>query len=249
MKLSVCIDMVYGGIDPVKAMKSVKDAGYDAFEFWGWSNKDVNAIGGAMKEYGLTLAAMCTKSVALNEPSLRGEFVEGFKETAAVAAKLNVKTIIATVGNETDAPRADQHKSIVDGLKECAPIAEANGLTIVFEPLNTLVNHMGYYLWSADEAFEIEDEVGSPNIKILYDIYHQQIMDGNLIDRITKNISRIGHFHSAGVPGRNELYKGEINYTEVFRAIDKTDYAGYVGLEYAPVDDVTQGLKKIAALI
>jgi hydroxypyruvate isomerase len=84
--------------------------------------------------------------------------------------------------------------------------------------------------------------VGSANVKVLYDIYHQQIMEGNIISTIVKNIDKIGHFHAPGNPGRNELYIGELNYSQIFHAIDGTHFSGYIGLEYFPLEDPKKGL-------
>lgn len=126
-----------------------------------------------------------------------------------------------------------------------APFLEEAGVTLVVEPLNILVDHPGYYLYSSEEAFQIIDEVGSPNVKVLFDIYHQQIMEGNLISRIQRNINKIGHFHAADNPGRHELYMGEIQYLNVFRAIEETGYRGYIGFEYFPLEEPLSGIWKI----
>ena len=166
-----------------------------------------------------------------------------------MAKELGCKFLISQVGDELEGvSREDQHNSIVDGLKVCAPMLEEEGITLVIEPLNTHVNHKGYYLYSSHEAFEIVDKVGSGNVKVLYDIYHQQIMEGNLISTIRNNIDKIGYFHAAGNPGRNELYYGEINYMEVLKAIRETGYNGYIGLEYFPKDDVKKGLEMLKNL-
>jgi len=122
------------------------------------------------------------------------------------------------------------------------------GVTLVIEPLNERVDHPGYYLVRSDEAFEVIDEVGSPNVKVVFDIYHQQVSEGDLIKNITDNIDKIGHFHAAGNPGRNELSSGEINYPEVFAVIEGTSYEGYVGLEYWPKRDAAAGLFEVASL-
>jgi hydroxypyruvate isomerase len=116
------------------------------------------------------------------------------------------------------------------------------------EPLNIAVNHKGYYLYSSAEGFDIIRAVGSPNVKLLYDIYHQQVTEGNLIQTITENIELIGHFHVADVPGRHEPGTGEINYANVLKAIDETGYNGYVGLEYAPKASALESLRKVKAL-
>jgi len=114
---------------------------------------------------------------------------------------------------------------------------------LVLEPLNVYVDHVGYYLYSSQEGFDIVEAVGSKNVKLLFDLYHQQIMEGNLIRNSTNNIYKIGHFHAAGSPGRHELYIGEVNYPEVFKAIDEAGYRGYVGFEYFPVEESTKGIK------
>jgi hydroxypyruvate isomerase len=135
---------------------------------------------------------------------------------------------------------------LVDGLKEAAPLLESGEITLVIEPLNELVDHPGYYLVRSDEAFEIVGKVGSDRVKVVYDIYHQQISEGQLIANITSNIDKIAHFHAAGNPGRHELPRGELDYRSIFAAIAQTDYDGYVGLEYWPVDPPLSGLKEVA---
>src|SRR5207248_4806901 len=120
--------------------------------------------------------------------------------------------------------------------------------TLIVEPLNTLVNHAGYYLNFTREAFEIMRQVGSPYVKILFDIYHVQIMEGNLIDTIRNNIGHIGHFHVGDVPGRHEPGTGEINYKNVLRAIRATGFKDFVAVEYVPSKDAMQTLVEVREL-
>lgn len=249
MRFSVCIEAVFKGRDFIESMKAVKEAGINAFEFWAWWNKDIHAIAEAKEKLGMENTLMCTKFISLLDPSRRKEYKTGLEETISIAKLLNCRSIVTQVGNEMPGVSRDlQHHSLVQGLKECVPVLEKAGVKLVFEPLNTLVDHKGYYLWSAEEAFYIEAEVGSPNVKVLYDIYHQQIMDGHLISRIQANIGKIGHFHAAGNPGRHEVTTGEINYLEVFKAIDDSGYNGFIGLEYFPLGDPVEGLKKLIEL-
>jgi hydroxypyruvate isomerase len=114
--------------------------------------------------------------------------------------------------------REAQTQSLIEGLRACVPILEKEGVTLLIEPLNTRVNHQGYFLASSEEAFHIINQVGSPYVKILFDIYHQQITEGNVIANIRENIGLIGHFHAAGNPGRHELDNGELNYEQIFKA-------------------------------
>ena len=126
---------------------------------------------------------------------------------------------------------------------------EQAGITLVFEPLNDLIDHVGYYLVRSEQAFAIVEQVASERVKVVFDIYHQQISEGNVIRNLKENIGRIGHFQAAGNPGRNELTRGELNYAEIFREIRESDYDGFVGLEYWPLDDVEVGLREAAKLV
>ena len=150
-------------------------------------------------------------------------------------------------GIRSGIPRDQQHQCLVDGLKAAAPMLETAGITLVIEPLNELVDHAGYFLIRADEAFQIIDEVASPNVKVVFDIYHQQISEGHVINNITANIDKIAHFHAAGNPGRHELTIGELHYPSIFEAIQQTSYDGYVGLEYWPKNDPLAGLQEVAS--
>ncbi len=256
-KLSVCICTVFREVDFVERIAKVQASGLGAFEFWGWSGVDLEAVAAAKAEAGLELAAICvdTADPAVREgkakgqlvnPACREAFVAACHETIEVAHRLGTQTIIATVGNEQEGMTRDaQHQSIIDGMAAVAKAGEDAGVTFVLEPLNTLVNHKGYYLWSSHEGFEICRAVASPAVKLLFDIYHQQIMEGNLIQNITENIDLIGHFHSADVPGRHEFGTGEIHYANVLRAIDATAYDRYVGLEYHPTGDAAESLARI----
>lgn len=243
MKVSICVDAVYIGKDFVESLKEINSCGVKAFEFWTWWDKDLKAIKAVKEELGLEVVAFCTKFVSLVDASKREEYISGLKESIEAAKFMGCKTLISQVGNDIGSPRAEQRKNIVDGLKACVPLLEEAGITLVLEPLNIYVDHAGYYLYSSQEGFDIVDTVGSKNVKLLFDLYHQQIMEGNLIRNCTGNIGKIAHFHAAGNPGRHELCIGEVNYAEVFKAIDVAGYEGYVGFEYFPVEEPAKGIK------
>jgi len=233
-----------GNMPRTEAMLLAKKLGYKAVEFWEGVSCPVADFGATLQETGLEVACMGF-ATGLVDPAGRANFMKELKGSLANAKKLGAKCIIAATGQELEGvSRAAQHESIVEGLKEAAEIMEGTGVFIALEPLNKLVNHKGYYLDKSDEAFEIVRKVDSPNVKILFDIYHQQISEGNLITNITQNIDLICHFHMAGNPGRNEPYLGEINYPEIFKAIEKAGYEGYVGLEYWADGDVEESLAR-----
>lgn len=251
VKLSVCIEMFWRDLPYEERIHRVAALGFPAFEFWGWKNKDLAKIREAMAQTGLPLAALCLEpGSSLNKRNVTSALVQGMQETAAAAKQLQCRTIIATTGNVFDDETYEiTRRRVLRNLTSIAHIAEDNGLTLVLEPLNTLVDHHGYWLTKMTEAVDIVQEVGSPAIKILMDIYHQQVQEGNIIHNLTAYIEQIGHFHTAGNPGRNELTKGELNYREIFRAIDATGYSAYVGLEYKPTLPTEESLREALSLV
>lgn len=128
--------------------------------------------------------------------------------------------------------REQMRQNVVDGLKAAAEIVEGTDLTLVVEPLNVLVDHPGYFLVSSKEAYQIMKAVGSPRVKILFDIYHQQISEGNLINNIRRYWDEIAYFQIGDVPGRREPGTGEINWKNVFKAIHAKGYRGILGMEH-----------------
>jgi hydroxypyruvate isomerase len=247
IKLSPCIEALYNKLPFIERIEKVANAGIGVIEFWGWGGKDIDAIKAAKDKCGIEVSIFGADSGGpLVDPANRGKIADGMKKSAEVAHKLGCKSLIVTVGNEIpDVRRGAQHQSIVDGLKIAAKVMEDEGLTLCVEPLNVLVNHKGYYLATSEEGFQIIDEVGSPNVKLLFDIYHQQITEGNLIANITASIDKIGHFHLADVPGRHEPGTGEINYRNVFKSIAGTSYQGFMGLEYWGICSDDDSLKSL----
>ena len=176
--------------------------------------------------------------------------IDGFGQSLKVARRLGCSRLICVPGiSLADETWEMARRRVVSKAKVLAAMAEDAGVTVVLEPLNPLVDHKGAWLTRMSEAFDVVQEVASPNVKILMDLYHQQVTEGNLIANLTQYAPWIGHFHSAGVPGRHELTGGEIDYRAVFAAIRRTGYDGYIGLEYAPAGDTATGLKEARSLL
>ncbi len=179
----------------------------------------------------------------LNDKSMHPKFLEDFKENIKAAAEYKWPNVICMAGDRERIGDEEGMDNCQVILKEAVKIAEDYGVTICMELLNSRVNHPGYMCDKSAWGFELCRRVGSPRFKMLYDIYHMQIMEGDLIATIRKNIEYIGHFHTAGVPGRHELDENqEIYYPAVMRAIAETGYQGYVAHEYTPLRDPVESL-------
>lgn len=249
MRLSPCIEMLFREESIPARLRRVKELGFSGFEFWGWENKDIDELIQVSTELDLTVVTFCTAFVSLVDAKQRDEYIEGLKRSIDVARRLGCQQLITQTGAElSTVSREDQLLSLIDGLNACVPILEANKITLLVEPLNVLVDHKGYFLSRSAEAFDVIRAVNSPYVKILYDIYHQQITEGNLIPTIRQNIDLIGHFHIADHPGRHEPGTGEINYRNVLQAIKDTGYDGWIGLEYRPSQNDKTTLENVRAL-
>lgn len=242
MKLCVPIPCFFPQLPFERAIETVAALGFRFAEIYGWKQLDLTAAAKALAGSGVTLLSMCTTEFRLTDPACRGLWVEGLRESCEAARLLGVKKLITQVGPDTGADRAEQHRSVAEGLKAGAEILERAGVTVMIEPLNTKVDHPGYYLTSSAEAFDIVREVGSPRVKVVFDIYHQQISEGNILPNITENLDCIAHLHAAGHPGRHELQSGENDYRNIFAAVDRAGYEGACGLEYTPLADPAESL-------
>lgn len=248
MRLCVAVPCFYGKTDFSEAIRKIGALGYDAAETYNWKNLNIKEVSAACKESGVELLSMCTTEFRMTDPAYREAWLNGLKESCEAAVQLGVKKLITQVGQDTGAPRELQHAAIVETLKRATPILEKYGVTVMPEPLNTYVNHPGYYLWSSTEGFQIIREVDHPNVKLIYDIYHQQVMEGNIIPSVVNNLDCIAHLHCAGHPGRHEPWLGETDYKVVFAAIDNAGYKGACGLEYKPLTEPTESLIKAKEL-
>ncbi len=179
----------------------------------------------------------------LNDKSMHAKFMEDFRTNIKAAAEYKWPNVICMAGDRAGIGEEEGMDNCQMILKEAVKIAEDNGVTLCMEMLNSKVNHPGYMCDNYPWAFELCRRVDSPRFKLLFDIYHMQIMEGDLIATIRKNIRYIGHFHTAGVPGRHELDENqEIYYPAVMRAIVETGYDGYVAHEYTPTRDPMESL-------
>ena len=232
LKFSLCIEPVLEKYDFYDRIKAAKELGLDAIEFWDTKDKDISRISRLASASNIDIAICCLKDAwgkRLDFPSK--DVIENVTESISIAKDMGCGSLIGLSGDVLS--KSDSQKNIlIENLKRVSDILVRENITLDIEALNSIVDHKGYYLDSSYTGFEIVRAVGCPNIKLLYDVYHMQIMEGNIIGSIIRNVEYIGHFHSAGVPGRNEHFNGENNYPRILEEIEKTAYNGYFGLEY-----------------
>ena len=247
MKFSCCIEMIYTALPFEERIGKAAQAGFDYFEFWNWNNKDLEGIKKAISKYNIhPITFQGSLNGVMVDKNDKTIYIEDVKRSLSVARELGAKTVFCMSDIMQEDRSVKPHprfisvdeaaQSSIDVLKTLAPLAEAAGVTLVCEPLNTLVDHKGYSLHSTAVGVEIVKAVDSPHVKLLYDAYHMQIMEGNIIDTISENVEYFGHFHIADVPGRHQPGTGEMNYVNIIRALKKAGYDRAVGFEFAPKD-------------
>ena len=247
---AVNVEMTWNKLPFLDRLRKVAEAGFSHYEFWPWRNKDIDAIVKLNKELNIVPAQFSaspkTFKQGITDPRRKDEFLEDIKLALEVAAKLGVKKICVVAGEETAGYSLDeQNKAVIDALKAAAPIVEAAGVMIILEPLNLLVDHPRQLISTSAHVAQVLKAVGSPNVRMLFDVYHQQITEGNLSGNIKAYKDLIGYYQIADHPGRHEPGTGEINYAHVFRTIHDVGYTGVIGLEMSAKSDPLVALKAV----
>ncbi|MBM7569990.1 hydroxypyruvate isomerase family protein [Aquibacillus albus] len=249
MKYSLCVG-AYKGKDVVYHLEKIKEHGFHGLEYYNWGDLDLKYIAKVQERIGVGIIATCTSFFNLVDPSQREKYIAGLKDTIEACKILGTKAIITQTGNVIKGvDRETQLQAMVETLKHCAPLCEEAGVTLEVEPLNGLVDHQGHFLQRSDEAVAIIDQVDSPNVKLVFDVYHQQITEGNVIRNATNYMDRISHYHIADNPGRTQPGTGELNYVNILKAIKATNYDGFVGLECGYTKDTDEALDEFKQTI
>ncbi|MFQ5794254.1 MAG: hydroxypyruvate isomerase family protein [Candidatus Bipolaricaulia bacterium] len=257
MKFSICLEMIFPELEFPERIDRVAEQGFDHIEFWGWTEKEIEAIQERLDRTSLgvtNFSAHRRSSPILAEDRLA--FLEEVDASLEMANQLGCNSLMllsdalteSSAAKPADLPWEEAYLNLLRALEQAAALAERDGLTLVIESLN-LHDHPGYFLNRSRPAFQLIRTIGNPALKVLYDIYHMQISEGNIITTIRENIEAIGYFHAADVPGRGEPGSGELNYRNIFRAIQEAGYDRTIGFEFAPIADDVTALKAIRELI
>ncbi len=204
-----------------------------------------------IREAGLALAAdrgHASLEVGLNRPSEHDRIEREILANLRQAQEWGVSTLICFSGNRDGISDDEGAEHTIAGLRRVAKAAEDAGVTLAVELLNSRVDHPDYQCDRTAWGARVIDAVGSPRVKLLYDVYHMQIMEGDVIRTLTEYADRLGHFHVAGNPGRNEPDAAqELNYPPIYRAIAATGFDGWIGMEFIPTGDPLESLRAAVA--
>ena len=230
------------GDDPIDQINYMADLGFRAFEDNGMSSRSVdlqNKISKTLENRGMKMGVFVAHKIYWDKPNLssgdddyRNEFLNYIENSVEVAKRVNAKWMTVVPGHlDLRKDMSYQTSNVVETLKRACDILEPHGLVMVLEPLN-FRDHPGLFLTESPQAFQICKAVDSPSCKILFDIYHQQIQEGNLIPNIDDTWDEIAYFQIGDNPGRKEPTTGEINYKNVFKFIYEKGFEGILGMEH-----------------
>ena len=230
------------GDNMIDQLNYIADQGFTAFEDNNLKKRTIdtqNKMSKTMQKRGIEMGVFVAHTIHWKEPNLasgdiskRKQFLKEIKESVEVAKRINAKCMTVVPGyKDLRLDLSYQTVNVVDSLKYACEILEPHGLIMVLEPLNFL-NHPGLFLTESPQAYEICKSVDSPSCKILFDIYHQQIQEGNLLPNIKKCWNEIAYFQIGDNPGRKEPSTGEINYKNIFKYIYNRGFEGILGMEH-----------------
>jgi hydroxypyruvate isomerase len=229
-------------------LERVAQAGYHHVELVGefkkWSEDDYRRILARMETLKISVDATSGVSAGFADPSGGDAFLSALKGLIPAAKRLQCKQIILLSGKIIDgAPAGSQHAASIEALKRAADVLGSADLVAVIEPIDRIENPT-IYLDGVTEAFEIVKSVNSPNVRVLYDVYHEQRQFGNLIEKFETHIDQVGLIHIADVPGRHEPGTGEINYLNIYRKLAQLGYKRTIAMEFYPTGDIVETLRR-----
>ena len=235
----------YGSIPLEEFCAASKEIGLKAIDLVGPADWPT------LKKYGLD-SSMCNGAEinlvdGWNDKKFHATLIKNYEDMIPLVAKAGYKNLICFSGNRRGIDDETGINNCAEGLKKIIGLAEKNNVTLIMELLNSKVDHQDYQCDKTSWGVALAKKIGSPNFKLLYDIYHMQIDEGDVIRTIRDNYEYIGHFHTGGVPGRNEIDESqELYYPAIMKAIKDLDYKGYVAQEFIPTAKDAKG--QLAAL-
>ena len=258
LRRSACIDTLYLELPFLDRFQAAKEDGFDAVEFWSWADRDLSAVKSASDRAGIPVCGFNGDAdLSLSDPAQREAYLAFLHRSLEAARFLGASgvtvhsnglgeggRVLCPYDNLSDAVKLC---TMFDTLKIAAEWAENCGVRINLEPLNVTTDHPGNFLRHTRTAAELTRLIGSPYLKVLYDVYHMQLNEGSLCDHIRAYADQFGHIHVADAPGRHEPGTGEIHYPAVFAAVEQAGYRGLIGYELFPKTDTKTAVRAIMA--
>jgi hydroxypyruvate isomerase len=246
-KLSVMLWTVYEKLPFDQRIEKVAEAGYNSVElvneYKNFTKEDYAKFRAKKRELHLTVDATSGISHSLCDASQRDAFLDEVRAKLPVLEELESNKLIILSGDKVPGQSPQQmHQNCIEGLKRAADIAAAKNVGLLLENIDPEENPK-YFLTSVSEGFDIVRSVGAPNVQFLYDFFHDQIAEGNLLAKLQKNLDLIGVVHIADVPGRHDPGTGEINYPNIFRKLGQLSFNGYVAMEFIPEGETVAALR------
>lgn len=253
MRLSACIEWIFEAEEPDFAarIRACASHGVEAVEFHLWRDKDLDAVKAALDDTGVELIAFVNEPRRhLTKREVHEAFFADFAEALQVAERLNARGVLVTIGPAPDdRPREAQRAAVVAAFSEAARMAQAVGKLVYIEALNSVVDHPGFFLTSTTEALDIAEEVGLLSIRVLYDLYHSEMMGEDQRAVLAGRMHLIGHVQVADAPGRHEPGTGDIDWAAKMRLLSDLGYPGTIGLEYRPLNGSVASLATARAAL
>jgi len=258
MKPVICFEMLYSDLTPPQKIARVVECGFNYVEFWGWRDKSIPDILAVCDENDVKVANFSgQRKGSLVAADTHDLILADLEEAVAAARQIQCSTLMLLTnelgeGGVVDntypnIPPDEQYRNVQTGLEK-AINAVPDDMSLVLEPLNTLVDHPGYYLADIETAVSLIKAVNHPRLKILCDLYHFGVMGQDLSALITQYIDYIGYIHIADFPGRHEPGTGSADWVALLTLLKEKGYGGYVGFEYSPLNDSEESLRSIRSL-
>lgn len=246
-KISIMLWTVFQNLPFEQRLEKASEAGFHAVElvheFKDWTDADFRRVNKKKRELGITFDTTAGMKYGVGNPAEREEMLKDVRSMLSICEKLECPHLIVMSGNIVPGlTRAQQHQSCIEGLKRAAELVEGKNIKIFVENIDPEENPH-YYLTSVAEGFEILRAVNSPNVRFLYDFYHEQIAEGNLIEKLEKNIDYVGLCHIADVPHRHQPGTGEINYGNIYKTLARLNFDRYIAMEFMPEGDPVEILR------
>ena len=247
-RFAVNVEMWWPRLPFLQRLEQAARLGFPAVEFWPWQGKDLEAIARTCQKLNLSVAQFTAWGFrpGLNDPKNHDQFVDHVTQGCKVAQQLNCRMMCVVGGDDVPGMTQRQmHDHIIAGLRRAAPIAEKHNVTLILEPMNIRVDHRGHSLYGSEPTVRIIRAVNSSHVKMLADLYHLQITEGDLCGRMREYFPHAGYYQLADHPGRHEPGTGEIHYPRVLKELHDLGYRGYVGLECRPRRDEVEAARAV----